>query len=454
MSSTSSTFIYDLGFALAEHCLKVAAFASQKNNKNSLDEAYLPTLLAMSTPIFAHPSSHNQQQQQQHQVFDNVASLTASWYDQMKERHEKLINEKFATEAEECAEISSLFKNGVCAGRTSSAIPCADLEGLLQSAATMCGLPALMKANFQPYIDVLTSNSSSSQDNDHRHNNNNSNSENKCVSIESVMQMFLRAWADSTIDQNWFLQSSSSSSLSSSVKIYNIAYSVSPDLKIRFRLMCPALLEAELNKKQIVLLMHSVSSSENNNSSSSSQDTFAVFRDITITFDDDDIMPGESIAPIVKKYKDVIAIFGISTQQFQKALVKLQKLVGDSLSEVEIAGSQQQKQKQQQEKSGGGGNKTNPATAKTTSSPTVTSSSSSTSTKFQKASIAKLYTDPENALKDVDLQDADDVTVQEYKDKMDERFKEKLLRPGDEGYEYDKRVEVNPTEKSEWDDDD
>lgn len=38
---------------------------------------------------------------------------------------------------------------------------------------------------------------------------------------------------------------------------------------------------------------------------------------------------------------------------------------------------------------------------------------------------------------------------------MDEKFKHNVLKPGDAGYMYDKRVSVAaPIEKSEWDDDD
>ncbi|EAN88041.1 hypothetical protein C3747_167g26 [Trypanosoma cruzi] len=73
---------------------------------------------------------------------------------------------------------------------------------------------------------------------------------------------------------------------------------------------------------------------------------------------------------------------------------------------------------------------------------------------LNKADVGLLYRDPEAALDNVDLNDADDVTLQEFKAKMEEKFLEKVVRPGDSGYEYDKRVEVKPTERSEWDDSD
>lgn len=71
----------------------------------------------------------------------------------------------------------------------------------------------------------------------------------------------------------------------------------------------------------------------------------------------------------------------------------------------------------------------------------------------QEADLCLLYRDPEAALTNVNLNQADDATVKEYKEVMDIKFKEKVLKPGDVGYVYDKRVEVNPTAKSEWDDD-
>jgi hypothetical protein len=74
--------------------------------------------------------------------------------------------------------------------------------------------------------------------------------------------------------------------------------------------------------------------------------------------------------------------------------------------------------------------------------------------KPQKADLGLLYRDPDAALQNVDLNDADDVTLREFKDVMDEKFKENVIKPGDPGYVYDKRVEVaKPVQSSEWDDD-
>nr|CCC94122.1 conserved hypothetical protein [Trypanosoma congolense IL3000] len=81
-------------------------------------------------------------------------------------------------------------------------------------------------------------------------------------------------------------------------------------------------------------------------------------------------------------------------------------------------------------------------------------SSQPSTSEVNKADVGLLYRDPEAALKNVDLNDADDITLQEFKAKMNEAFLQNALRPGDPGYVYDKRLEVNPTERSEWDDSD
>lgn len=86
---------------------------------------------------------------------------------------------------------------------------------------------------------------------------------------------------------------------------------------------------------------------------------------------------------------------------------------------------------------------------------TITAAAASSDSRHggQKADLGLLYRDPEKALKHVDLQDADDLTIKEYKKKMDDTFVKKILRPGDAGYVYDRRVDVKPVSKSEWDDD-
>lgn len=72
----------------------------------------------------------------------------------------------------------------------------------------------------------------------------------------------------------------------------------------------------------------------------------------------------------------------------------------------------------------------------------------------QKADLGLLYRDPDAALQNVDLNDADDVTLREFKEVMNEKFKENAIKPGDPGYVYDKRVVVaKPVQSSDWDDD-
>jgi hypothetical protein len=87
------------------------------------------------------------------------------------------------------------------------------------------------------------------------------------------------------------------------------------------------------------------------------------------------------------------------------------------------------------------------------SDPPVHPQTTSHHSDVKKADVGLLYRDPEAALKDVDLQDADDITVKEFKLKMDDTFHANIVRPGDPRYQYDIRKTVAPTEKSEWDSD-
>lgn len=71
----------------------------------------------------------------------------------------------------------------------------------------------------------------------------------------------------------------------------------------------------------------------------------------------------------------------------------------------------------------------------------------------QEADIGLLYRDPEAAMRNVDLNKADDYTVKEFKAKMTEGFESNVVKPGDPGYKYDVRVETKTTGASEWDSD-
>lgn len=88
-------------------------------------------------------------------------------------------------------------------------------------------------------------------------------------------------------------------------------------------------------------------------------------------------------------------------------------------------------------------------------SPTSSPADSSGGDEPQKADLGLLYRDPERALRNVDLNDADEITVREFKDVMNQKFKEVAILPGDERYVYDKRVKIKePTAKSAWDESD
>eukprot|EP00796_Vickermania_ingenoplastis_P004156 gene4156-2998_t len=95
-----------------------------------------------------------------------------------------------------------------------------------------------------------------------------------------------------------------------------------------------------------------------------------------------------------------------------------------------------------------------PPAAQQAAAPPLTASRSRAVDEPQEADLGLLYRDPEAALNNVDLNHADDDTVKEFKEVMDIKFNEHVLKPGDEGYEYDKRVAVQPTQKSDWDDSD
>lgn len=135
--------------------------------------------------------------------------------------------------------------------------------------------------------------------------------------------------------------------------------------------------------------------------------------------------------PVIQLAKKLAATHGslISEGDLQKHLLKLQKLMKD--------GTKMPTAHQSPSENG---------TAPTTSRKAVQS--------VNKADLGLLYRDPEAALKNVDLQDADDLTVKEFKSKMSETFDSNALKPGDPGYTYDRRRQFQTTKKSEWDDDD
>jgi centrosomal protein CEP19 len=125
---------------------------------------------------------------------------------------------------------------------------------------------------------------------------------------------------------------------------------------------------------------------------------------------------------------------GVSEQDFQRYLGKLQRLAKEAKEAPAPAGGAAGDD--------GGGAGDVPAHAKA-------------APKAKRApTVGELYRNPEEAIKNVDLQDADDLTVKEYKSQMDVGFKSNIVRPGDAGYAYDIRKVEAVTAKSEWDDSD
>ncbi|KAI5686853.1 CEP19like protein [Leishmania braziliensis] len=134
----------------------------------------------------------------------------------------------------------------------------------------------------------------------------------------------------------------------------------------------------------------------------------------------------------------------LSEAQFQSLLIRCQRLQGQiPVSSAATAPP-----------TGTGVQASMVALPSTTADSPSPSALTARSSKPQKADLGLLYRDPDAALENVDLNDADDVTLQEFKEVMNERFKANVVRPGDPGYIYDKRVAVaKAAQKSEWDDD-
>lgn len=57
-------------------------------------------------------------------------------------------------------------------------------------------------------------------------------------------------------------------------------------------------------------------------------------------------------------------------------------------------------------------------------------------------------------LPQADYNRVSEAQLKQVKQKMDQVFEKNIIRPGEEGYEYDKRVEFHAAqETSDWDDD-
>lgn len=154
-----------------------------------------------------------------------------------------------------------------------------------------------------------------------------------------------------------------------------------------------------------------------------------------------------SVIPLSRKLAKHCSPLGIEESDLLKLLTKLQKLVKEALEAIDEDDTSDVA-------AGSGSHGDADSRGPTSSAAPAAGSSNSKSTAAQKADLGLLYRDPEAALKNVDLQSADDVVVKEFKDKMNEKFESNAIKPGDPGYKYDLRKEFKPTAKSEWDESD
>ena len=143
--------------------------------------------------------------------------------------------------------------------------------------------------------------------------------------------------------------------------------------------------------------------------------------------------PSTPLTTLVKKLRKSHASL-LSDDEVRRLLLQLQRMMKEDLAQL--------------------GGSTSSAANPSTTAPTSYAQQAAppSSSAKNKADLGLLYRDPEAALQDVDLQDADDFTVKEFKARMNEKFVQNVVKPGDPGYAYDKRVAINPTAKSEWDD--
>lgn len=374
----------ELGSSLTQHCQRLAKFAQHRNGGSKLFVTLLftSTNIDMATAVASSSAP-----------FNSIDEALQGWYAAMKQRYD--VELRAAVQTEDGAELKSLL-SGTFAGRPNN-IPFADVSRILSDfAINMSGVPAMAKINWDELLSTMFGGSAGAT-----------------ASKDDVVEVFMRVYGDVSMDQAWFCDKRKPSS----IVVHKIFYSSSPFLRLRFRFSHPAVLASE----------------------QMSATSGRTVRDVTITFDDDDILPGQSTAPLLRQWKDVVcAFYGIPEAILQKSLLHLQKLVAGE-------------------------------TTTTTSNPTTSSSfdannkastllssaaGAAIAVKGQKANVELLYTDPEAAMRNVDLNGADELTLQEFKDKMTEKFREAVLKPGDPGYEYDKRVEFKATKKSEWDSDD
>ncbi len=392
----------DIGGSLTQHCQRLAAFAQHRHPSSPQDRVkHFVSLLFTSTAAAATTTTSS--------TFASVDDAFRGWYDAMRQRYSSEVNA--AVESEDGAELRSLLI-GSCPSGSARGIAAEQLPKLLGDFATnMSGVPALAKIDWKGLIVAFVGGAGAAGS--------------VFVPKEDVADIFMRVYGDVSIDQNWFVPKPTSAA----VKVHQVAYSTSPYLRLRFRISHPAVLaDDDAGGGRTV-------------------------RHLTVQLEDDDVLPGQSTAPVLRQWKDVLCNFyGIPELALQRSLLNLQKLVAeDSSGFADIGG-------------GGGSKSAGPAAATSAATTAVAKKPDqqhaakkppSSSGGAQKADVGLLYTDPEAAMKNVDLNSADELTLQEFKDKMSEKFQEAVLKPGDPGYVYDKKVDFKgPKTSSGWDEDD
>lgn len=384
---------HDLGSALTKHCQRVASFARQRAPADP--QLLFATLLVTSTNAGAQPGWAGAPR-------GSSDDAVRAWYDVMKKQYESEC--AAAAQSEDCAELRSLCR-GACAGRKQ--VPVAQVPKMLGDfAAQFAGSGRLAALDWNGLVQALLPQSASAT----------------LVDAEDVVSLFMRVYCDLAVSPTWFADRAGAC-----VVVHQTAFATSPDVQLRYRISHPAVVAAE---------------------------EFAAgrtVREVVLRLDDEDVIPGASVAPVVRKWRAALELYGIPEATLQRGCLHLQRLLKGEMAPAAAGG--------------GGGAPANEGAKSTnvvdaTSSllaasgkPAAAATASPANDVAQKADVGLLYVDPEKAMRNVDLNSADQLTLQEFKDKMDEKFKENAVRPGDAGYVYDKVVEFKPSAKSEWDDD-
>ena len=369
----------------------------------------------------------------------DAAALAAAWFAHTAAEYEARIDAFVRAHAEDAAELRSLFFDGVCAGRTTLNV--SEIASLFQAYGDLSGEPALNRVDWAAHAATVAVAGGGGGGGA------------AVVSAEAAAAVLVRAWADVKIGAAWWDSAAvaAAKATTTTTTIHSVAFSVSPTLRIRFRISFPSVLASQHAAAAVGAV---------------------VVRDLTVSFDDDDVVPGASVAPLVKSWRETLGHYGVPESALTKAVLHLQRLVAKSM-DGDFLGTAKASAPQSSTGGGAGGgdglgspsrmhpHSAHAASAAAQHSQSGKSAAAASDTNIKKSSsdaikgdIGLLYRDPEAAMRNVDLQDVDMATLDEYKARMDEQFAAKVLRPGQEGYEYDKRVDFKPTEASVWDSDD